>query len=452
VLTYGGGTLAITSPHKILLERIDPASPRGQRTVEERALDAQGLASSVRDGDILTLFKISPQFANAVTLRGNVAAPLRYPFRPGMKISDLIPEREALIRPEYYQSRNMMVQFESGTRITDSRLTNEVRNQLEEVNWDYALIERLDAKAVRSQLIPFNLGRAVLEHDPRDDLALMPGDVVTIFSVTDVPVPIEKRNQFVKLGGEVKASGLYQITPGERLPQLVQRAGGLTSNAFVYGTEFLRESTRKQQQANLDLAVRSFEADAAGFSATIMQNSTDAEKASSAQAQIASQQMIVSRLKSLRASGRIALDMDPVRPVLPDIVLEDGDTIIVPYPPSFVGVFGAVLAERSFLYRDTFVVGDYVKRAGLTRNAEEDALMVIRADGTVESDSQRANALFSFSPGLLGRKVYPGDSIFIPEKLDRETAYSRFIRGARDWTAIFYQFGLGAAGIKILRQ
>jgi len=452
VLAYGGGTLSLTSPQKVIVERIDPGAPGAQRTVEDRALDASGLKSTVRDGDVITLFKISPQFANAVTLRGNVAAPLRYPYRPGMKISDLIPEREALIRPEYYQSKNAMVQFESGTKINEVRVGREVRNLLEEVNWDYALVERLDAKAVRSTLIPFNLGRAVLNRDPRDDLELLPGDVVTVFGVNDVPVPIEKRTQFVKLGGEVKVPGLYQIVPGEKLPQLVQRAGGLTSHAFLYGTEFIREGTRKQQQTNLDLAVRQFEAEIAGASATLLQNTQDGEKALSAQTQAASQQLLLSRLKSLKATGRIALDLDPVQPVLPDLSLEDGDTITVPYPPSFVGVFGAVLTERSFILREGYLVGDYLKRAGLTRSADEDAIMVIRADGTIESDAKRANAMFTFGQGLLDRKVYPGDSIFIPEKLDRETAYTKFIRGAKDWTAIFYQFGLGAAGIKTLRQ
>ncbi len=451
LLSYGGGTLSLTSPQKVIVERIDPAAAGAQRTVEDRALNAAGLQSTVRDGDVVTLFKISPQFANAVTLRGNVAAPLRYPYRPGMRISDLIPEREALIRPEYYQSKNAMVQFETGTKISDTRVAREVRNLLEEVNWDYALVERLDAKAVKSTLIPFNLGRAVLNHDPRDDLLLLPGDVVTVFGVSDVPVPIEKRTQFVKLGGEVKVPGLYQITPGEKLPQLVQRAGGLTSNAFVYGTEFLREATRRQQQANLDLAVRSFEAEAAGATATVLQNTQDGDKSNSVQAQVASQQLLLSRLKALKASGRIALDLDPIQPVLPDLPLEDGDAITVPHPPSFIGVFGAVLAERSFIQRDSYTVGDYLKRAGLTRSADQDALMIIRADGTIESDAQRANAVFSFGPGLMDRKVFAGDSIFIPEKLDRETGYSKFIRGAKDWTAIFYQFGLGAAAIKTFR-
>ena len=327
-----------------------------------------------------------------------------------------------------------------------------MRNLLEEVNWDYALIERLDPKAVRMQLIPFNLGRAVINHDPRDDLELRQGDVVTVFGVTDIPVPMEKRTQFVRLGGEVQIPGLYQISPGEKLLQLVTRAGGLTSNAYIYGTEFVRESARQQQQANLDLAIRSFESDVAGSNAAALQNAQEGEKNNIVQNQIAAQQLLLARIKNLKATGRISLDIDPVRPLLADIVLEDGDRITVPPPSSFVGVFGATFTERSFIHRDGSVVSDYLKRAGLTRSADEDALMIIRADGSVDSDAQRANDFFKFGPGLRDHKLYPGDAIFIPEKLDRETAYTKFIRGAKDWTAIFYQFGLGAAGIKTLRQ
>ena len=117
VLTYGGGVLSLTSPHKVSLERIDTSQGKAPRTIEDRALDVKGLKSTLRDGDIVTLFKISPEFSNAVTLRGNVAAPLRYAFRPGMRVSDLIPEREALIQSDYYVRKNAMVQFESGANV-----------------------------------------------------------------------------------------------------------------------------------------------------------------------------------------------------------------------------------------------------------------------------------------------------------------------------------------------
>lgn len=244
VLSYGGRTAALTTPHKVLIERIDPARAKAPRSVEERALDAQGLQSTVRDGDVVTLFKISPEFSNAVTLRGNVAAPLRYAYKPGMRITDLIPERDALIVPDYYARRNMLVEFESGRGVGGARVQSEVKNLLPEINWDYAVIERLDPKQLRSELIPFNLGKAVLDKDPANNLELLPGDVVTIFSVDDLPVPVAKRTQYVRVGGEVQVPGVYQLRPGETLADVIRRAGGFTANAYPYGTLFTRESTR----------------------------------------------------------------------------------------------------------------------------------------------------------------------------------------------------------------
>jgi len=115
LINLGGGLSVLAKSGKVLLERIDPASDK-PRHIEDVALDKAGLRRTLRDGDILTFLEISPQFDNAVTLRGNVAAPLRYPYTAGMRIRDLIPDREALITPDYYRRKNLLVQFEDNTR------------------------------------------------------------------------------------------------------------------------------------------------------------------------------------------------------------------------------------------------------------------------------------------------------------------------------------------------
>lgn len=467
VLTYGGGMLSLTTPHKVLIERIEPRKAKAPRSVIERTLDARGLKSTVKDGDVVTLFQISPAFSNAVTLRGNVAVPLRHSHRPGMRIADLIPELEALVQPDYYTRKNILVQFEKDAkadktdqsekgdgakkeRITAARQINDVKNLLDEINWDYAAIERMDRKEVRTQLIPFNLGKAIREKDPVHNLELQPGDVVTIFGVKDMPVPVGKRTQFVRVSGEVKVPGFYQVHPGETLRQVVERAGGLTEQAYAYATELTRESTRVQQQANLDRAIRRLETDIAGQAVTTVQNATSTDTAASVQAQIAAQRQLLSRMQSLKASGRIALELKPERPEYPDLPLEDGDNITIPARPGFVSVFGAVLAENAFIHRPDASVEDYLERAGLLREADIDAALIIRADGSVEGNT--AHRRWFGSGGFMGKELQPGDAIFVPEKFDRRSAYTQFIQGAKDWTSIFYQFGLGAAAIKTIRD
>lgn len=450
---YSAGSLTLTTPHKALVERINKQNAKTPREIQERTLDSSGLKTTVRDGDLVTLFKISSQFSNAVTLRGNVASPLRYAFKPGMRVSDLVPETDALILPDYYSRKNSSVQFEAirAGKVSGEKVVNDVKTQLTEINWDYAAIERLDDKAVKTILIPFNLAKAIKDKDPVNNIELMSGDVVTIFGVDDIPVPLEKRTQFVRLGGEVKVPGIYQIKPSETLPQLVQRAGGLSRDAYLYGTVFSRESTRVQQQENLDQAVRRMEAQVQAQAASTLQNIYDKDSANNAQAQVAAQRMILERLRNLKASGRVALEMDADRPELPILTLQDGDTILVPTKPSFVAVFGAVMAEKSFIHRVDSTVSDYIEKSGPTREADLEAALLIRGDGTVMSNRAQRSWLGLGNMGFMGTRLQAGDSIFIPEVLDRRSAYTQFIQGAKDWTALLYQFGIGAAALKTLK-
>lgn len=449
LLQLTGGLPTLVNVQKALLERVQPQNIP-PREVQELALDAKGLQQNLRDGDILTLLPMGKAFSNAVTLRGNVAQPLRHAYFPGMRVSDLIPDPQALVQPDYYSRKNTMVQQESGLAVSDGRVINEIKNLLEEINWDYAALERMDSAEVRTILITFNLGKALKFKDPQHNLALQPGDVVTVFGVNDLPVPSEKRSQFVRVGGEVMVPGAYQLQPGDTLPDLIARAGGLSRQAFAYGTVFSRESTRLQQQANLSKSLRQMQSDVNAQSATLMQNITDGtEKGNILQAQLAGQRLMLERLQGIKASGRIALDLEPEHPVLPPITLEDGDQIIIPQRPSFVGVFGEVLTESALLHRPGYTVSDYIDRAGLTREADIDSVMIVRADGRVES---KPPAFFLQKSEALGKRLYPGDSVFVPARVDRRTAYSTFIQSAKDWTAILYQFGLGAAGLKAISQ
>jgi protein involved in polysaccharide export with SLBB domain len=467
LLNLTGGLPSLTGTQKAILERVQSKSLPSRELIEI-SMDAQGLQKTLRDADVLTLLPISKAFANAVTLRGNVAWPLRHAYVPGMRISDLIPDRDALIQADYYRRKNSMVQQtvslksdQTNTKstsaqkttvqgISETRVVTEVKNLLEEINWDYAVIERLDASEVRTQLIPFNLGKAIKARDPQNNLILQSGDVVTIFGVNDLPVPAEKRSQFVKVGGEVMVPGTYQLQAGDTLVDIIARAGGLSSHAFAYGTVFTRESTRTLQQVQLDKSIRQLRLDVNAQAATQLQNITsDSDKGNLVQAQLAGQRLMLERMQDIKASGRISLDLDPIKTVLPPIILEDGDTILVPMRPSFVGVFGEVYLDSAVLYRESNTAMDYLNRAGLTREADIDSTIIIRADGRAES---QLPSFLSLRSEVLAKRLYPGDSVFVSARIERRSAYTNFIQGAKDWTAILYQLGLGAVGFKALTK
>lgn len=455
ILALGGGVPALAATQKALLERIvrDTTPPR---QVEELVLNDQGLRQTLRDGDVLTLLAISPAFGNAVTLQGTVAEPLRYRWFVGMKILDLIPEREALITTDYYKRKNLLVQQnnEAG-REAGGKVADRVRNSLDQINWEYAVIERIDKTTLTSELIPFNLGKAVLQRDPAHNLPLLSGDVVTILSQSDLRLPQDRQSRLVRIEGEVAAPGVYQTKPGETLPELLKRVGGTTSRAYIFGTEFNRESVRHRQQENLDTLVRRLEAQSQSQASAIVSNVSSRGAEGAAQAQIVQQQQQLQiksqldRLKSFKSNGRLALELDPLTQTLPSLALEDGDRIHVPAVPGFVAAFGSVNNENVFLYKPSKTVGEVLKSAGLTEDAEPAQAFVLRADGSIIA---RRDLSGFFGGNFESIRVLPGDTVVVPAQIDRESRYNIVTRAFKDWTQILANFGLGFAAIKSISR
>jgi protein involved in polysaccharide export with SLBB domain len=330
---------------------------------------------------------------------------------------------------------------------------NEVHLSAPDINWDYAVIERLDAGTLKTSLVPFDLGRLVLNHDASQDLLLQPGDTITIFSQADIVVPLDRQTKYVDMEGEFVRSGIYSVQPGETLRDLVRRAGGLTPRAYLYGSDFTRESTRVLQQQRMDEYVREVSAESErGTQALAVSGNPAASTTSDVLASRSSGQDLIFRLSQVRATGRIVLQFQPKNASVDDVPainLENGDKFVVPFQPSMINVVGAVYDQNSFLYQQSRTVGEYLKLAGgANRNADTHHSFVIRADGSVVSRSggDKGATLWSGSNSFNQLHLNPGDTIVVPDKVLRPTA----IRNVLDWTQVFSQLALGAAAINVL--
>ncbi len=475
LLDLSGGLPVVADPRRAFLERIDPSRSH-PRSVEEFALTADGLRHPLKNGDMLTVTSITPDFANAVVLRGNVDQPVRAPFKQGMRISDLIPSREYLITRESTRRQNNVVvgKDRDAARNGDNGLTGtsdrekdttedadkiaaHIGSLLSPVNWDYAVVERVNRSDLSVKLIPFNLGAVFTNPNGPDNVELQPGDTVTIFSQEDVAVPMDRRQVFVRVEGEVNVPGVYQMTAGDTLQTLIAKAGGPTGNAYLFGTGFFREEVRKEQESNLQRAADRLETQLRNEQARQVANlrGLSSTEAAAMSAQFESERRTaeerITRFRKLKPTGRIAFALDPKERSfarLPQVTLQNGDRLVVPSKPAFVHVFGAVNVEASPLWKPNSRVNDYLKMAGTTADADIDNVFVLRVDGTVVStDSQGW-----FFGKIGGVEVMPGDTIVVPEKLDKQTAWTKFTQGAREWTQILANFGLGAAAIKTLKD
>jgi protein involved in polysaccharide export with SLBB domain len=532
LIALGGGFTSVASTGNVSLERIDPDHMRRAMTV---TLNSEGRSTILHDGDIVLANHISPGYEKSVTLRGNLAAPGRFAWHEGIRLSDIIPERKALLTNDYWQERNRLglpvplfqplpqtlpqnplsqnraslsgrsnaTQFNTGTgtgagtqnlsqqqqqqqqndleeqqdaqarrataaalaqqnqQLASSSITtengnssslldrNNQQNSLSklnridvpagEIDWSYAVIERLDPNTLKSVLLPFNLGKLVQDHDPSQNLELQPGDIVTILSQADIPVPLEEQTKYVRLEGEFASSGVYSVRPGETLQQLVQRAGGLTPKAYLYGSSFLRVSARNFQQQRLDEYITKLSAE--------LQRSLAVRSASTTTGvtdpmSLTAEQNIVNQLRSMRATGRVVLNFEPdsmSANTIPDIPLENGDVFHVPPKPNDVSVIGAVYGQNVFLYNPKQHLSDYVALAGHpNRIADNKHAFIIRANGSILS---REHAKGFFSNQFDNATINPGDAIVVPEKMIKPDTLHTLM----EYSQIFSSFGILAA-------
>jgi protein involved in polysaccharide export with SLBB domain len=324
---------------------------------------------------------------------------------------------------------------------------NDVKMSEPDIDWSYAVIERQSKENLMTSLIPFNLGRVVMQADATQNMELEPGDVVTIFSTADIHVPQSQQTKFVRLEGEFVSAGVYSVLPGETLRQLVQRAGGLTPEAYLFGSEFTRESTRRVQQQRLMEYVDQIELQASTNAANGQGRAINAQDSAAAAAAQVQDQSIVNRLRQARPTGRIVLDLPPDThdvSQLPDISLENGDRFIVPRVPLIVSVDGAVYNQNSFLYNPQRRVGGYIRLAGgANRDSDKNRSYVIRADGSViskqYSSSLRGNGFDSL-------RLNPGDTVVVPLSLNK----GQGLRNLVDIAQIVGQFGIAIAAADLV--
>jgi protein involved in polysaccharide export with SLBB domain len=522
LIEAAGKTTAMSSTTRISVDR----AGQGQlREAMELSFDAGGLAAPLADGDILRIYPIVPAYRKTVTLRGNVANPGRFGWRPGMRLSDLIPDRDSLVSRDYWWKRSHLglpaPEFEPmistigqdpkmpesnakgfTTSVTQDTLTaallatdrdsnnesdrqgsdnsrtdamktqgngsiaagikqteasngqgqkqqpNRVRMEAQDIDWDYAVIERLDPEQLKTSLISFDLGKLVLNHDASQDLPLQPGDSITIFSQGDIRVPLAQQSKYVTLEGEFVHSGVYSAQPGETLRDLVIRAGGFTTKAYLYGADFTRETTRVLQQQRIDEYARTMAIQSdRGTQALALAGTSSAGASDIASSRIAAQEL-TARLSQIRATGRIVLQFRPNSSNIndiPPISLENGDRFVVPSEPATVNVVGAVYDQNSFLYSPGRPVSHYLRLAGGSdRDADARHAFVIRADGSVIGRSSM-KSMSLWGKSFDDVRLNPGDTLVVPEKTLRPT----FMRQFLDWSQMFSQLALGAAAIQV---
>jgi hypothetical protein len=226
------------------------------------------------------------------------------------------------------------------------------------------------------------------------------------------------------------------------------RIGGVGEDAYLFGLVLSRASIREQQQKALNEAVERFEKEAEAAASNKLATTSVSDNMQAIQAELERNRKRAQNMRKVQAVGRVALEFSDYKVKLkdlPDLPLENGDAIYVPRQSGTINVFGSVNNATAFMFKPNRRVTDYLQLAGgLTRLADDKELYVLRADGTAIS-----RASTGWFTSVNSYRLFPGDSVIVPEAIERDISTTQSLK---EWTTILYQFGLGAAGLKVLKD
>lgn len=330
-----------------------------------------------------------------VRVAGRVRVPGRFPLEAGMRVSDLLRAGGSLDESAYPLQAELTRFYVQGG---ESRQT---------------------------ELLEIDLA-AVLRGDSTADLVLSPYDVLNIKEM-----PNWSGLELVEIAGEVRFAGRFTVRRGERLSSLLQRAGGLNDLAFPDGAIFLREELRLREEQQLQELAERLEADVDQVS--IERDETDAVADA--------RRSMLARVRRTQATGRLVIDLSAVLSgdESADVILRDGDRILIPKLSQTVTVIGEVQFPTSHLFEDGAKLDEYIGRSGgTTSDADDRRIYVVGADGAVAASGKSR-----FFRNRNNQALRSGDTIVVPLDADRISSLAL-------WTSVttsIYNIAVAAAAV-----
>ncbi|MCC6209241.1 MAG: SLBB domain-containing protein, partial [Gammaproteobacteria bacterium] len=326
-----------------------------------------------------------------VGIDGMVHHPGQYPLSPGMRVSDLLRAAGGLTDRAYTLA----------LELTRHDVVAGDRREMSRHDIDLA---------------------AVLNGDSAADMSLAAYDRLIVRRV-----PRWDEAGSIELRGEVRFPGSYPVARGDKLSEVIRRAGGLTPEAYPHAAVFLRESVRQREQDSLDQLALRLEHELANM------KPADSDEAT------VEGQLLLKQLHVARATGRVVIDLEQLmREEDYDISVNVGDRLYIPQKPEEVTVIGEVYNPTSHLYNPKLDRDDYIRFSGnVAESGNAKAIYVIHADGSVSPDS-----------GWFGARIImgPGDTVVVPMKLERLSK----LKLITSVSQILYQLALTAASLDVV--
>ena len=459
LLNLAGGPLPQSLSGKMLLKRYTD----NQEFVVQDITQILSAEIKLQSGDLLELQLIPNNMPQVVYLQGHVWVPDVLAYYDGIKLSNLLTKSDVL-RPESIMEFGLIHRYDPATtryrieqfplsKVFSKKFDTDL-NPFDKViilsNEEFGIVEpikiggavwiegeygfnpgltlidlcsmaggfKFDADKSRidlsrQQIINGQVQTVhhVLNIGQNPDFKLQPYDYVVVRSLKEAT---EFKN--FTISGEVLYPGTYRIRDGEKLSDVIKRAGGFTKRSYLYGAIFTSAKAREIQQLSIDKMIDDLEFKS---HTTIKEQLQFSDDAVSLQEHQTALTKMVERLRSVKAKGRMTISLAPLSSLLNsklDFEVKNGDSIIIPERPNFISVVGSVYSPNTFLYNSNKDFADYLSLAGgFTKTADDNGVYILKANGETLKVSSSAKIFTMFDRIHL----MPGDTIIVPEDIDR---------------------------------
>ncbi|MEK7286805.1 MAG: SLBB domain-containing protein [Nitrospirota bacterium] len=405
LVTMAGGLTATAFGGRVQIQRVK--DHQAITLLEQDLMDRAASDLALEDGDIVRIFPVIEK-KEVVHISGAIGSPGAFGVTPGITTVKSVIAQSGGTAPHALEEAEI-----SRTTITQSGPT--------------------------TQKIKINIKKA-MEGDPNHNIALQNNDYLFVKSV-----PEWQPYKMVTIRGKVQFPEKYLIQKGETMASLIERAGGVTHDAYLEGAIFTRESVRALQNKSLTERIDRLEKRLLLGVGSGMETAVSGESAALEKSALEQRKELIAKLKSAQPLGRINLKLAPIDRLAgspSDIVLEDGDSLFIPERPVSVAVLGSIYNPGSHLYAKKTSLSDYIEMSGgMDKDADHDEIYVLKVDGT--AISRRIGGGSFFTGGFMGMGLAPGDTVIIPETINR----TPWLREVKDITQILYQIAVAAAVI-----
>ncbi|MRR17826.1 MAG: hypothetical protein EG826_15365 [Deltaproteobacteria bacterium] len=429
----------------------------GNMKVKDAILNAGGLTSnaSLENGEIIRQHAKNEY----KTIYFNVGAAMADDPRSNV----LLQDRDQIIIHSVWETNPRSSVFISGDvtnpgtyqyteKMTVRDLVFKAGNVLESAYLDDAEITSMEiVEGKMGRLTHKNIDlRKALADDPAHNLTLAVNDRLLIKQIADYQAV-----RFVNLSGQITFAGRYPFKKGQKLSELIERAGGYLPNAYLRGAYFTRARVRELQQKGLEDMIDRMEKDLLSGGAVQISSSVSPEEIAAKKVELEQRHRFIDTLRKVRATGRMTIYLTELKAMKGtefDFELEDDDSLVIPEKNSVVTVIGSVMTQSSHLYSDKLSYQDYIDATGgYSYYADKGNVYVLKVDGSARKvargflgwNSSPAQRELTAYGGEV-RQIEPGDTIVVPEKPERIA----WLREIKDITQILMNIAV-VAGVTI---